>query len=262
MPRLDPALLPVVADLDRGLRALRIPFAVVGALVPELLLEARPTRMTNDADVTVMVETLANFESLKARLADFGFARTGASHRMRHHSGGRVDLLPFSDAIAPDGRLELQPDLVLNMVGFGQVVPSAIEVAIDEGPTMPLAPLPLYVLLKLVAFDDRKAPKDLAGIFHCLQHYPEDDERRYGAEYDGGGIPFEYTGAYLLGVDGQSFLEPRLSEVAIRVLDRFNDPASDVVGIVARERGWSVIEDHVRIDVFENFAWYRRGIGL
>jgi predicted nucleotidyltransferase len=181
---------------------------------------------------------------------------------MRHHSGGRLDLLPFSDAIAPDGRLELQPDLVLNLAGFGQVVPSAIETAIDEGPTMPLVPLPLYVLLKLVAFDDRKAPKDLAGIFHCLQHYLDDDERLYGAEYGGRGVPFEYTGAYLLGVDGQSFLEARLSEVAIRVLDRFSDPDSDVVGIVTRERGWSVIEDHVRIDVFEHFAWYTRGIGL
>ena len=42
MPRIEPGLVPVVTDLERGLRELGIPFAVVGALVPELLLDARP----------------------------------------------------------------------------------------------------------------------------------------------------------------------------------------------------------------------------
>ena len=49
MSRIEPTLVPVVTDLDRGLRELSIPFAIVGALVPELLLDARPARMTNDA---------------------------------------------------------------------------------------------------------------------------------------------------------------------------------------------------------------------
>ena len=52
MPRIEPGLVPVVTDLERGLRELSIPFAVVGALVPELLLDVRPARMTNNADVT------------------------------------------------------------------------------------------------------------------------------------------------------------------------------------------------------------------
>ena len=169
MPRLEPGLLRVVTDLERGLRALGVPFAVVGALVPELLLEARPARMTNDADVAVSVESLADFETLKDRLADFGFVPTRASHRMQHHAGGLVDVLPFSQSIAPDGRLELQADLVLNMAGFEHVVPSAVDIGIDDGPTLPVVPLPLYAVLKLVAFSDRKAAKDFAGVFHCLR---------------------------------------------------------------------------------------------
>jgi predicted nucleotidyltransferase len=109
MPRLEPALLSVVTDLERGLRALGVPFAVVGALVPERLLDARPARMTNDADVTVAVESLADFEALKGRLAAFGLSRTRVPHRLRHESGGLADILPFSHAIAPNGRLELEP---------------------------------------------------------------------------------------------------------------------------------------------------------
>src|SRR3954465_6374493 len=123
MPRVEPMLVPVLTDLERGLRELGIPFGIVGALVPELLLEARPVRMTNDADVTVVVQSLADFDPLKDRLADFGFARTRLPHRMQHSSGGLADLLPFSDSIAPDGRLHLEEGFVFNMAGFGQVVP-------------------------------------------------------------------------------------------------------------------------------------------
>ena len=67
--------------------------------------------------------------------------------------------------------------------------------------------MPLYTLLKLVAFIDRKAPKDLAGVLHCLEHYLDADDRRYGLEHDGGGVPFEYTSAYLLGGDAKPFLD-------------------------------------------------------
>ena len=83
MPRIEPSLIPVVTDLERGMRELGIPFAIVGALVPELLLEARPRRMTNDVDVTVTVANIADFNALKDRLAAYGFTRTRVPHRMQ-----------------------------------------------------------------------------------------------------------------------------------------------------------------------------------
>jgi hypothetical protein len=146
MARIDPTRLPVVADLERGLRELGVPFGVVGALVPELLLDARPARMTNDADVMVVVQTVAEFDGLKDRLAGYGFERTRLAHRLRHASGGVLDLLPYSASIAPGERLQLDDDTVFNMAGFRSVVPHAVSIAIEGGPSLPLAPLPLYVL--------------------------------------------------------------------------------------------------------------------
>ena len=218
--------------------------------------------MTNDADVTVVVESLADFETLKDRLADFGFTRTRLPHRMQHRSGGFVDLLPFSESIAPDGRLQLEEGFVFNMAGFGYVVPNAIPTSIEGGPTLPLAPLPLYVLLKIVAFSDRKAAKDLAGVLHCLEHYLEDDERRYGIEHDGAGVPFEYTCAYLLGLDARPFLDASLSTTVTAVLERCDDPDAELVGVVAREKGRLLIDDEDRAEIFELFRWYRLGAGL
>jgi predicted nucleotidyltransferase len=262
MARIDPSLVPVVSDLVRGLRELEIPFGIVGALVPELLLDARPRRMTNDADVAVTVASLADFDTLKERLAEYGFKRTRLPHRLQHRNGGLVDILPFSKAIAPDGHLELQEGFVFNMAGFAHVVPNAIPTTIDEGPTVPVAPLPLYVLLKLVAFSDRKAPKDLDSVFHCLGHYAETDRRRFTIEHDGDGVPYEYTSAYLLGLDARPFLDQPLGATVRTVLDRLGDPEMATVGIVAREERRFLVDDGDRVEIVQRFRWYRLGTGL
>lgn len=262
MPRIEPGLVPVVTDLERGLRELGIPFGIVGALVPELLLDARPPRMTKDVDATVVVQSLVDFETLKDHLGDFDFTRTRLPHRMKHRSGGLIDLLPFSESIAPGGRLQLEEGFVLNMAGFGHVVRNALPTKIEGGPTLPLAPLPLYALLKLVAFSDRREPRDLAGVFHCLQHYLEEDERRYGVEHRAEGVPYDYTCAYLLGEDGRRFLDEPLGRAVAAVLDRFTDSEAAEIGMVARERGWRVIEDEDRSEIFEHFRWYRLAVGL
>ena len=217
--------------------------------------------MTNDVDLAVVVEDLAGFDLLKERLADYGFARTPRPHRLDHHHGGWVDILPVNETIARDG-LELEDRFVLNMAGFGHVVPNAVPVAIDGGPTLPLTPLPLYALLKLVAFSDRKEPKDLAGVLHCLEHYLEDDDRRYGVDHDEEGVPYEYTGAYVVGIEARPFLDEPLSEAVKAVLDRFDDPDATVVGVAAREVRGLIVEDEHRLEIFELFRWYRLGTGL
>jgi predicted nucleotidyltransferase len=261
MSRINPSLLHAVSDLERGLRTLGVPFGVVGALVPELLLDVRPIELTNDADVTVVVESLAAFEDLKDRLAEYGFTRTTLAHRLRHDEGGMVDILPFSEAMAPNGYLALEEGFILNTAGLAQVVANAIPTRIEEGPTLPVTPLPLYVLLKLVAFSDRARPKDLVSVLHCLQHYGKDEERRFSVEHDDEGVPFEYTCAFLLGLDSQPFLDQPLRQVVLTVLDRLNDADAPMVGIVARERARFAVEGD-RNEIFELFRWFRLGIGL
>lgn len=71
---------------------------------------------------------------------------------------------------------------------------------------------------------------------------------------------FEYTGAYLLGIDGRRFLGPELSQAVATVLDRFADSDSEGVAIVAREQGRFVLEQGELEDIFHCFDWYRRGL--
>lgn len=259
MPRIEPHLIPVLSDLARGLRGAGVDFCVIGALVPELLLDTRPSSFTNDADVTVAVENLEEFERLKDGLTDFSFERMGPPHRMRHVNGGLVDLLPFSRTIAQDGYVDLGDNAVLNLAGFGCAVPNAVQVSIEQLAAVPVAPIPLYVLLKLVAYGARKAQKDLVSVLHCLEHYVDDDERQYGLEHEGETVPFDYTCAYLLGLDGRRFKEPLLNQAVDPVLDEFSSPDANIVGIVARGRRRLGVRPEDRSEIFKQFLWFRRG---
>lgn len=259
MTRVDPLVVAVLSDLARGLRALKIDFCIIGALVPELLLGVTPRRLTNDADATVVLETLTDFERLKERLAKFGFVPARLPYRLTHRDGGWVDLLPYSQTLVPTGHLDLARDLSFNMAGFDHVVPNAIQVSVAPDLTVPMVPLPLYVLLKLVAYGDRKEPKDLGSVLHCLRHYAEEEDRRYGLDHDGKPVPFEYTCAYLLGQDGRRFSDRPLARSVGIVLDRFDSPDAAVVGLVARENGRVLVDDEDRAEIFELFRWFRLG---
>lgn len=169
---------------------------------------------------------------------------------MRHHLGGSIDLRPCGESIAPGRRLQLTAGVILNTAGLAQVVPHAVLVRIEGGPTLPVAPVPLYALLKLVAFGDRRDPKHLAGVLHCLEHYREVDEQRYDVEHDGRGVPYTYSSAYLLGVDGRKFPDEPVARAASVVLDRFSEPEAPIVGTVAREQGHVLIEDEERVEIF------------
>ena len=77
-----------------------------------------------------------------------------------------------------------------------------------------MAPLPLYAMLKLAAYADRRKLKDLNGFLHCARYYEdvEESERRYGLEHAGEMTPLEFGGAFLLGLDGVPYQEPSLRE--------------------------------------------------
>lgn len=258
----DPLVAEALADLAQGLRSLGVSFCVIGALAPELLLKTAPSTLTLDADVTVMIDDLVGFEKLKSDLVTFGFARTIRSYRLRHSKGGLVDLLPYSDTLAPQGILELEPGVQFNMAGFGQIISSAVSTNVGAGVNVPVVPIALYALLKLIAFDDRAQPKDLAGVLHCLRHYAENDDRKFGLAHDSVSVAYEMASAYLLGADGRPYQDAAVIPPAVRVLNKFVNVHSRVVDQAVRDRFSGVVRDEDRQEVYDLFQWYRKGAGI
>ena len=131
--------------------------------MPELLLDAPPPRRTNDVDAVVLVATLEDFERLKGDLAPHGFRPTALPYRLEHAGGGRLDVLPYSQQLAPNDKLVLGGDLTFTVTGFDRIAAASLQVKMGSGDEIPLVRVPLYVLLKLVAFADRPRWKDPAG---------------------------------------------------------------------------------------------------
>ena len=261
MSDLDPVLIAALTDLVTGLESLGLRFCVIGALIPQLLLDEQPRRLTNDADAVVAIETLEEFERLKEQFTKFHFNPTRLPFRLRHDGGGVVDILPYSHAVAPDDTLRLGNDITFNVAGFGQLFDSAVVVD-TCGLAIPVAPIPLYVLLKLAAYKDRKAPKDLGSVLHCLRYYEEEAERRYGLEHDGQFVPFEFTTAFMLGQDAKPFTEDVLARVAAEVLAEFSDVDSVGVDRAAREEGRLHVEPEHQEEIVALFGWFQKGFGL
>jgi hypothetical protein len=80
-----------------------------------------------------------------------------------------------------------------------------------------------------------------------------DDGRRYGVDHQSAGVPFEYTGAYLLGVDRRPLLDAPLCRTLPALLERFDDSDADVVGIATGEKGRLYLDDEQRTETFELF---------
>ena len=255
MPTLDPGLERVLGALVKGLRELDVKFCVVGALVQELLLDTPPDMKTSDADVVILVANLDAFEAVKGGLASRGFSRTRGPHRLLYEGGGIADLLPYSHELAPGGKLELGPNTVMNMAGFDHAVDEAVHVTLDSGLRVPVVPLPLYALLKLVAYTDRKAQKDLEAVEHLFRNYAETDDRRWGLEYRGELIDFHYGPAYLLGQDGRKFRDDNVAKVVGPLLATLAEGAGEASADDDAEDEWKARREDL-------FLWYERGLNI
>lgn len=91
----------------------------------------------------------------------------------------------------------------MNVVGMRLAISSKIHVE-DGGLRVPVAPVPLVVVLKMAAYLDRplERERDLEDLAWLLEKYLADDEdRRFSDPVLDAGIVDEVVGAFLLGFD-------------------------------------------------------------
>lgn len=133
---------------------------------------------------------------------------------------------------------------------------------IDGGRTVPLITIPLYVLLKIVAYSDRQEARDPAGVLHCLLYYEEDSDRLYGVEHEGILIDFDVAGAHLLGLDGRELVDAALAAAIGPILVALSEPESPLGFQTVREYRGGTYSDRFRSQTARLFAAYRNGLGI
>ena len=264
MTDIDPHLQGAIVRLVLALESMDRRYCLIGALVPRFLMLVPPPQRTRDVDVVVDVGSIQDVEQLTRDLRSRGYADVAPPMRFRDESGVLVDVIPYSDALAPEGRLSLPGGIELGAEGFAHLIHHAVRVELVPGLQVAVTPLPLYAMLKLAAYADRRKLKDLNGFLHCARYHEdvEEGERRYGLEHAKELVPLEFGGAFLLGLDCLPYQDRRLRERLTPLLDRFVDGEVPDLGEAARDAGHLATDDRWREECHQLIRWYRLGARL
>lgn len=261
----------IEGDLAEALRVLRdyferrqIPFALVGALAPALLLSSEiGTRETRDADHVVRLDSWEAWDTVIAELKKLGFVqgRGEQEHRL-HYRTAEIDLIPFGISDGPDDVL-IWPKSGnhMNLMGFADVFRYATTIEVTPGLTLPVVPLWLFAVLKVIAYLDRRFPRDLRDLIYVLEQYEPlgQSSRRFDLAGDVEGVTYETAGAYLVGRDIRSNAGAKTLDLVRGFIAHITDERHRVVNTVLREEN-RLFSDERRETVFRLLVSFRQGI--
>jgi predicted nucleotidyltransferase len=182
-------------------------YAVIGATA-FFIHQVNLTRTTRDIDFTIlMTGDWEDSEDLKRLFTKEAFQFTGIPHRMKSGDGFIIDLLPVGPRFIKDEAIWWPDGMVMNANGLEEAIEHAIEININNC-IIPVAPLPVLVMLKLFAYGDQFDIKHIKDVLRCFIFYEK--ERRFdlmNEEIEG--LTYENAGAYLLGRDLTSIISKR-----------------------------------------------------
>ncbi|HXS93142.1 MAG TPA: nucleotidyl transferase AbiEii/AbiGii toxin family protein [Candidatus Limnocylindrales bacterium] len=224
----DPSIVRVLRALDPIAREGDCSYFVAGATARDLILvnihDLRPGRATRDIDFGIAVENWGRFALLKKRLTATGVFTSDqrAQQRLTYSDQTTgfsipVDLIPFRGVTAVDSTIAWPPsrDTVLNVAGFEEALASSIPIQIEDDLIVRVASIPGLMILKLVAWSDRRheTDKDAADIYRLLTSYADagNTDRLYENEMnllEAVGFEMELAGAELLGRDVAQLSSP------------------------------------------------------
>lgn len=208
-------------------------FVLIGAAA--LHCHRATTRATQDLDLALAVA----IEDFPAGLDHLpGWTR----HRSRWHEwhgpeGVHIDVLPAGPRALAQGHLEWPPGVRMNLAGMKHAFDRAHPLPIDAETTIPLAPLDVLALLKIVAYLDRPDERehDLQDLGFIMDEYvAADDERRWEDEIVARQIEFSRVGAFVLGRDLARFIAPDERAVIMKFLDVLRSEHQAGASLMAR----------------------------
>jgi predicted nucleotidyltransferase len=181
--------LAVVCQSDR--------LVLIGASALSLSLEMR-WRATRDLDLALSV-SIADIDSQLSGLTGW---RRESEHRWLSPDGESVDIVPASKEALQAGKLQWPSGMEMSLTGMRLAFEAAAPYVLASGLSIDVVPVPVLVLLKMVAYLDRphERERDLEDLAHVLDEYIDVfDTRRYSDTIREHRLDFDESGPYLLG---------------------------------------------------------------
>jgi predicted nucleotidyltransferase len=244
---IDRTQIKALRDLMEVATSLDVRVMLIGAAARLLMFDWKhdlpQSRTTKDWDLAVKLESWDAFLKLKTALTKpprARFSQAKAEQRIIHVSGTLVDLIPFGGIETKDGTIVWPRDHTeMTVVGFTQAYDNAELVEIAEGLRLCVVTIPFLLVLKVVAFHDRRKFDDLRDILFILEKYfeYEDINRIFDELSDqlaAGEISFDNAGQYLIGRDVGRLCHSQTREKVVSVLDELliNPIESDLLKVL------------------------------
>ena len=238
----------VIADVEAAATALGIAPLIAGAFARDLHLHYAQgvpiQRATLDIDFALAVPDWAAFAGLRTHLLQAGLftESAGAAHRMRHHTGWKVDLVPFGGVESTARKIAWPPqgERVMDVFGFREALAAAQPVLFPGGVQARVVSLPALALLKLVCWQDRhyQSPrKDASDLQMIMLHYLDaGNEPRLWDEFvdwtQEEDFEYELVGPRMLGCDLAYLLDaPGQKQIAQLLLQQVDAAAPCILPI-------------------------------
>jgi len=154
----------VMQQVAESFKSIEKEYFVIGATARDILakmLKSVARRKTADLDITVMIATWNDFETLLETLCYHGFRRDmKVQHRLYYGHGDMeftLDVVPFGGIAAPDNVFSWpsEPDTELSVVGFDSALKHTYVIDMDGRFSFRIPTAPAFFMLKLVAWNDR-----------------------------------------------------------------------------------------------------------
>jgi len=231
--------------LARVLTRERRKFVLIGATVPQIVLDLRETsgpgsRETRDVDAVAEVDSWEDFNRLREHLVREGFRPGRVAHELWFNDKVRIDLIPFGPGLIKDNKIVWPDGYTMNVSGLAEALECSRDQEVAPDLTLPVVTIPGLVLMKVVAYMDRpeERARDVVDMLYCFERYEATGEssRRFdctGTQVDGEEITFELAGAFLIGMDVAVLAKPNSLEVVRKFIagipDEFARPVSQIL---------------------------------
>lgn len=173
-------LADLIGDAQRAVPSME--WLIVGALARDLHLSyahgIRVDRVTTDTDLALAVTDWSVFAQVRDALLRSGkfLADRRAEHKLLHHSGRALDVVPFGDIEDHSGAIAWPPSgaVTMSVVGYREALAGSIALQLPHEQHARIPSLSAMVILKFIAWSERHriAPgKDAYDLRIMLTHY-------------------------------------------------------------------------------------------
>jgi predicted nucleotidyltransferase len=189
-PQIDTETKKFLTDFKSIIDSLEVPMLLIGAQARMLIFDSQyqvQGRATKDWDVAVKLDNWERYNLLISIMTTGQnplFKKTKVIHKFIHiETELEVDVIPFGDISKPNQEINWPDGNQMNILGLEEAFVNT-ELIIIDNIEIRVADIDAFIVLKLLAWNNRRENKDLKDIITVLLKSPnEEDEQRVYDEF-------------------------------------------------------------------------------